>query len=82
MNLSASLKTVFQLLAIAFLAFPAIAKAQQPADAPMKNGIIVLTSFEGDVKISSSSSDETQVPSKGAILKQGQIIVTGPKAKA
>jgi hypothetical protein len=82
MNLSASLKTVFQLLAIAFLAFPAIAKAQQPADAPMKNGIIVLTSFEGDVKISSSSTDQTQAPSKGAILKQGQIIVTGPKAKA
>lgn len=82
MNLSTALRTAFQLLAIAFLAFPASAKAQEPADAPMKNGIIVLTAFEGDVKISSSSSDETQVPSKGAILKQGQVITTGPKAKA
>ena len=82
MNLSTALRTAFQLLAIAFLAFPASAKAQDTADAPMKNGIIVLTAFEGDVKISSSSSDQTQAPTKGAILKQGQIIVTGPKSKA
>lgn len=82
MNLSTTLRTAFQLLAIAFLAFQASAKAQDTADAPMKNGIIVLTAFEGDVKISSSSSDETQVPSKGAILKQGHVITTGPKAKA
>lgn len=82
MNLSTALRTAFQLLAIALLAFPPSAKAQQPADAPMKIGIIVLTAFEGDVKISSSSSDQTQDPSKGAILKQGQIIITGPKSKA
>jgi|688.fasta_scaffold1028328_1 hypothetical protein len=82
MNLSNTLGTAFQLLAIAFLAFRASAKAQETVDAPMKNGLIVLTAFEGDVKISSSSNDETQAPSKGAILKQGQIIVTGPKAEA
>jgi hypothetical protein len=82
MNLSNTLRTAFQLLAITILAFPASAKAQETVDAPMKNGIIVLTAFEGDVKISTSSNDETQAPSKGAILKQGQIIVTGPKAKA
>jgi len=82
MNLSNTLRTAFQLLAITILAFPTSTKAQETVDAPMKNGIIVLTAFEGDVKISSSSNDETQAPSKGAILKQGQIIVTGPKAKA
>ena len=82
MNLSNTLRTAFQLLAITILAFPTSTKAQETVDAPMKNGIIVLTAFEGDVKISSSSSDQTQAPSKGAILKQGQIIVTGPKSKA
>jgi hypothetical protein len=82
MILSATLRTVFQLLAIVFLAFLTSAKAQQTADVSMKNGIIVLTAFEGDVKISSSSSDQNQAPSKGAILKQGQVVVTGANSKA
>lgn len=82
MNLSPTLRAAFQLLAIAFWALPPIAKAQQTADAPMRNGIIVLTAFEGDVKISNSSGDLTQAPSKGAILKQGQIVTTGQKSRA
>lgn len=82
MKLSTTLITAFQLLAIAFSGFTQSAKAQQAANAPMKNGIIVLTAFEGDVKIANSSSDQTLPPSKGAILKQGQMIITGPKSKA
>ena len=82
MKLSITLRTVFHALAIAFLASPPSATAQQPGDLKMKTGIIVLTAFEGDVKISTTSSDQTQSPSKGAILKQGQVIVTGPKSKA
>jgi len=70
------------MLAMVFFAIPVIASAQQTAGSAMKNGIIVLTSFEGDVKITNSSSDQTLTPSKGAILKQGQIITTGPKSKA
>ena len=82
MNLSTTLRTVFYALAITFLASPPSATAQQPSDLKMRTGIIVLTAFEGDVKISTTSSDQTQTPSKGAILKQGQVIVTGPKSKA
>lgn len=48
----------------------------------MKNGTAFLTAFEGDVKISTASSDQAQALSKGAILKQGQVIVTAPKSKA
>ena len=48
----------------------------------MKNGTAFLTAFEGDVKISTASSDQAQAPSKGAILKQGQVVVTAPKSKA
>jgi len=48
----------------------------------MKPGIIVLTAFEGDVKITTASSNATLTPSKGAILKQGQVILTGPNSKA
>jgi len=82
MNLSTTLRTISYAITIAFLASPPSATAQQPSDLKMKVGIIVLTAFEGDVKISTTSSDQTQTPSKGAILKQGQVIVTGPKSKA
>lgn len=82
MNLSATIRTVFYALTFAFLASPPTATAQQSSDLTMKTGIIVLTAFEGDVKISTTSSDQTQAPSKGAILKQGQVIITGAKSKA
>jgi hypothetical protein len=48
----------------------------------MKTGIIVLTAFEGDVKIATTSNNQTKAPTKGAILKQGQVIMTGAKSKA
>jgi hypothetical protein len=60
MSLPATLRTVTQLLAIAFLVNPANSKAQQTPDASMKNGIIVITAFEGDVKISDTVTNQTQ----------------------
>ncbi len=70
------------MLAIAFPAPPPSATAQQSRDSTMKNGTTFLTAIEGDVKISTTSSDQTQAPSKGAILQQGQGVVTAPKSKA
>ncbi len=70
------------LIAILLLLSVGIAAAQQAADSKMKPGIIVLTAFAGDVKITTTSSNETHTPSKGATLKQGQVIVTGPNSKA
>ena len=69
------------LLAVIFLALLPSSNAQEPTD-KMQTGIVVLTAFEGDVKISISSNGQTQPPSKGAILKQGHVIVTGPNSKA
>ena len=84
MKYSTTLGSKLHLLAlsVALLAWPIKSNAQQPADSKMKMGIIVLTAFEGDVKISTTASDQTQSPSKGAILKQGQVIVTGANSKA
>ncbi|MEI8294151.1 MAG: hypothetical protein WCG66_09210 [bacterium] len=48
----------------------------------MKSGIIVLTAFEGDVKISTSSSDQSVSAAKGTILKPGHILITGSNSKA
>jgi hypothetical protein len=73
---------VFHTLAIAFPASPPSATAQQRRDSTMKNGTTFLTAFKGDVKISTTSSDQTQAPSKGAVLKQGQVVVIAPKSKA
>lgn len=70
------------LFAITLLALIPRLNAQQTTAAEFQAGIIVLTAFEGDVKISLSSNGQTQKPSKGAILKQGHVVVTGPNSKA
>jgi hypothetical protein len=70
------------LFAITLLALIPRLNAQQTTGAEFQAGIIVLTAFEGDVKISLSSNGQTQKPSKGAILKQGHVLVTGPNSKA
>ncbi len=84
MRYSATLQNTLNplLIAILFSLSVGIATAQPPPDSKMKPGIIVLTAFEGDVKITTTSSSATSPPSKGAILKQGQIIVTGQNSKA
>jgi len=70
------------LFAMALGAVMAPLNAQQPIDSKLQQGIIVLTAYEGDVKISLSSNGQTLNLSKGAILKQGHVIVTGPNSKA
>lgn len=84
MKYSFSQKTLFPqfLLAVALWAVMPQLNAQQPIDSNLQPGIIVLTGYQGDVKISLSSSGETLRPSKGAILKQGHVIVTGPNSSA
>lgn len=70
------------LLTITLLALIPRLSAQKTTASEFQAGIIVLTAFEGDVKISVSSNGQTQRPSKGAILKQGHVLVTGPNSKA
>ena len=57
-------------------------EAQKPSGQQMKNGIIVLTAFEGDVKIITTTNDQPLNPSKGAVLKQGHVVITGANSKA
>jgi len=70
------------LLVVAFFITGLGLNAQQPSNTDMKTGLIVLTAFEGDVKVSITSTGQTLPPTKGAILKQGHVIVTGPNSKA
>ena len=74
MKYSFSQKIVFSpfLLAVTLWAVMPQLNAQQPVDSKLQPGIIVLTAYEGDVKISLSSNGQALRPSKGAILKQGQ----------
>ncbi len=84
MKYSFSQKTLLPqfLLAVTLWAVMAPLNAQQPADSKLQPGIIVLTAYEGDVKISLSANGQTLRPYKGAILKQGHVIVTGPNSRA
>ncbi len=84
MKYSFSQKIVFSpfLLAVTLWAVMPQLNAQQPVDSKLQPGIIVLTAYEGDVKISLSSNGQALRPSKGAILKQGHVIVTGPNSRA
>ncbi len=84
MKYSFSQKTLFPqfLLAMTLWAVMPQLNAQQPIDSKLQPGIIVLTAYEGDVKISLSSNGQTLRPSKGAILKQGHVIVTSPNSRA
>ena len=56
---------------------PSEAKADE-----MSPGLIVLTAFEGDVKIASAKNPVGIPPSAGAKLQKGDIILTGPNSSA
>ena len=81
----------FQKFAIAFVflfsVISTVLMAQAPKppasqDAAMTPGLIVLTGFEGDVKIATAQNPEGQRPSSGAKLQKGDIILTGPNSTA
>jgi hypothetical protein len=84
MSYSAPLRTFSctLLVVIVLTALLSSAEAQQPSALQMKNGIIVMTGFEGDVKIFTTTSDQPIKPTKGAVLKQGHVVVTGANSKA
>ena len=66
-----------------------LAQAPQPTVSPsvtkadeMSPGLIVLTGFEGDVKIASAKNPVGITPSAGAKLQKGDIILTGADGTA
>ena len=63
---------VFHALAIAFLGAHPSATAQQRSDSTMKTGTTVLTAFEGDVKISTASCDQTQAPPRAQFCNKAR----------
>ena len=69
-----------------FIAFVASLNAQTPspnaANAEMKPGLIVLTGFEGDVKIVSAATPDGKRPARGDKIEKGDAIVTGPNSSA
>jgi hypothetical protein len=69
-----------------FIVFVASLHAQTPspnaANAEMKPGLIVLTGFEGDVKIVSAATPDGKRPARGDKIQKGDSIVTGPNSSA
>ncbi|NBS51701.1 MAG: hypothetical protein EBS96_03600, partial [Spartobacteria bacterium] len=64
---------------------PLLAQAQKPAassESEMPSGLIVLTGFEGDVKLANAQNPDGQRPSRGTKLQKGDIILTGPESSA
>ena len=66
-----------------------LAQTPKPSSSPsetkadeMSPGLIVLTAFEGDVKIASAKNPVGIPPSAGAKLQKGDIILTGTDGTA
>jgi len=57
-------------------------KPTPPQDVAMTPGLIVLTGFEGDVKIASAKNPVGITPAAGAKLQKGDIILTGSNSSA